>query len=111
FRVAGVHNTVLGNDQMRAIARQDELEDLVGSVGQTFLGLTANCARCHDHKFDPVPQADYYRLASALSGVGHGERWVIEPRWNRAGERAYAVVPQNPGVTRLLLRGDVTSPG
>ncbi|MBN9522441.1 DUF1553 domain-containing protein [bacterium] len=74
FLVAGVHNTVLGTDAMRAVARQDELEDLVGSVGQAFLGLTLNCARCHDHKFDPVSQADYYRFAALLSGVGHGER-------------------------------------
>ncbi|MBA4064446.1 MAG: hypothetical protein C0501_12180 [Isosphaera sp.] len=74
FLVTGVHNTVLGNDRMRAVARQDELEDIVGAVGQTFLGVTANCARCHDHKFDPVSQTDYYRLAAALSGVGFGER-------------------------------------
>jgi len=74
FLVAGVHNTVLGNDAMRAIAKQDELEDLVGATGQTFLGLTVNCARCHDHKFDPISQKDFYRFTSALSGVAHGER-------------------------------------
>jgi hypothetical protein len=79
YLVAAVHNTVLGNDQMRALARQDELEDLVGSVGQTFLGLTTNCGRCHDHKFDPIAQTDYYRLAAALSGVGHGERPLPNP--------------------------------
>ncbi len=92
FLVGGVHNTVLGNEQMRLVARQDELEDLVGAVGQTFLGLTVNCARCHDHKFDPIAQADFYRLASALAGVGHGERTLTPPGWKVAAMRLETAV-------------------
>ena len=80
FLVAGIHNTVVPpNETAKAIAFQDELEDLVSAVGQTFLGLTVNCGRCHDHKFDPISTKDYYRMASALSGVRHGERTVVSP--------------------------------
>jgi hypothetical protein len=77
FLVAGAYDSVGQNQQsdaMKAVVRQDELEDMVGAVGQTFLGLTVNCARCHDHKFDPVRQVEYYRMAAALGGVRHGER-------------------------------------
>lgn len=46
--------------------KYERLEDLVHVTGSAFLGLTVKCARCHDHKFDPIPQTDYYRLASAF---------------------------------------------
>ena len=44
----------------------ERLEDMVHVTSSAFLGLTAKCARCHDHKFDPIPQHDYYRLASVF---------------------------------------------
>ena len=50
-------------------ARYDELDDIVATTGQTFLGLTVNCARCHDHKLDPIPQKDYYSLVSFFQGT------------------------------------------
>jgi hypothetical protein len=53
----------------RAQVRADQMEEMVGVIAQTFLGLTVNCARCHDHKFDPIPQRDYYRLKAVFDGV------------------------------------------
>ena len=44
----------------RELARYDGLDDIVATTGQVFLGLTVDCARCHDHKIDPIPQKDYY---------------------------------------------------
>ncbi|MFN3649424.1 MAG: DUF1549 domain-containing protein [Armatimonadota bacterium] len=77
-----------GTAMMRAAAREEELEGLVGTVSQTFLGLTANCARCHDHKFDPIPARDYYRLAAALGGTYHGdERESLSPGGRAEAER------------------------
>lgn len=64
------------NKTQRAITREDELEDLIGVVGQSFLGLTINCARCHAHKFDPISHDEYYRIKSIFEGVKHGERSI-----------------------------------
>jgi mono/diheme cytochrome c family protein len=57
------------------LAYYDGLDDILATTGQTFLGLTVNCARCHDHKIDPFPQRDYYRLLAFFHGIRHyGER-------------------------------------
>ncbi|HRI12247.1 MAG TPA: DUF1549 domain-containing protein [Verrucomicrobiota bacterium] len=63
----------------KAMVREAELEDIVGTVGQTFLGVTLNCARCHQHKFDPIPQRDYYRVKAVFQGVRHGDRSILTP--------------------------------
>lgn len=83
FLVAGPWDEVgqkQRSEAMKAVVRQDEVEDYVGTIGQTFLGLTVNCARCHDHKFDPIRQREYYQLASAVGGVKHGIRDVISQK-------------------------------
>ncbi|MFM9964136.1 MAG: DUF1553 domain-containing protein [Planctomycetaceae bacterium] len=53
----------------RPLAFYDGLDDIVGTTSQTMLGLTANCARCHDHKIDPFSQRDYYSLLAFFHGV------------------------------------------
>jgi mono/diheme cytochrome c family protein len=49
--------------------RQDVLNELTGTVGQVFLGLSVGCARCHDHKYDPIPQKDFYRLQAFFGAM------------------------------------------
>jgi hypothetical protein len=77
YLVAGVHDTV-GNATREGELqkRMDDLDDMVATTGAAFLGLTVGCARCHDHKFDPIPTRDYYRLQAVFAGVRHGEREV-----------------------------------
>jgi hypothetical protein len=53
----------------RDLALYDGMDDLVSTIGQGFLGLTFNCARCHDHKIDPISQADYYQLVAFVRNI------------------------------------------
>ena len=48
--------------------RYEYLDDMIGTIGRGVLGLTVNCARCHNHKFDPISQKDYYRMQASLYG-------------------------------------------
>lgn len=82
FLVAGPWDEVQNvgkskSEKMRT--HEEQLEELIGAVSQTFLGITVNCARCHDHKFDPVPQSDYYRIKAVFDGVDHGNRPLLTP--------------------------------
>jgi hypothetical protein len=73
FLVAGTHDlvkTFMFEAKLRQ--RADDLDDLITATGTAFLGLTVNCARCHDHKFDPITQRDYYGLQAVFAGVFHG---------------------------------------
>ena len=66
FLAAGVHSTQITASQVEK-ERYDELDDQLRTVGTSMLGLTIGCARCHDHKYDPIPTKDYYRLLSTFT--------------------------------------------
>jgi len=78
--------------EVEKIARQRFLDDVVNSVGETFLAHSLQCARCHDHKFDPVPTRDYYAIQAVFATTQLTERAAtFLPTENTAGfaERAY----------------------
>ncbi len=60
--------------------RYDELDDMVSTTASAFLGLTLECARCHDHKFDPLPTRDYYRMAAVFSTAERKSAFLAKPR-------------------------------
>ncbi len=64
------------DDASIRLARQDSLDEIIIGTTATFLGMTVGCARCHDHKFDPVSQQDYYALQAFFAGVEYGQREV-----------------------------------
>ena len=66
FLGAGAFPTQLTEAEFES-ARYDELSDMTSTTGSAFLGLSVGCARCHDHKYDPIPAEDYYRLASTFT--------------------------------------------
>jgi hypothetical protein len=97
--------------------KYDRLEDMVGATTTAFLGLTVKCARCHDHKFDPIRQTDYYRVAGAFWAgfVEPGKRELLGGPdaktlgvpgvfgWTDRGREAPPI--------KLLKKGDPLRPG
>jgi mono/diheme cytochrome c family protein len=97
------------------LARQDSLDEIVTNIGQTFLGLSVSCARCHDHMFDPITAQDYYAMQAFVAGVEYEDRELrtpeaearkkeAEPLRERVGEidrkLAQFVPVAHPGGTR-----------
>jgi cytochrome c553 len=66
YLAAGTHSTQITAATAEK-ERYDELDDMASTVGTSLLGLTVGCARCHDHKYDPIPTKDYYRLISTFT--------------------------------------------
>ncbi len=67
------------DEESKRLARQDELGEIVINTGEAFMGLSIGCARCHDHKFDPIPARDYYSMQAFFAGVRYGDREIENP--------------------------------
>ena len=88
FLVAGPHDIVKSPDiNLTLMQRNDEMADMINTTGTAFLGLTIGCARCHNHKFDPILQKDYYSMQAVFSGVRYGER-MMPKKNNEAAKKA-----------------------
>jgi cytochrome c553 len=86
FLAAGVHSTQITKNEVEK-HRYDELDDMLATTGTAMLGLTVGCARCHDHKFDAIPQADYYRMLSTFTATVRTEASIdVDPAGYRTAK-------------------------
>lgn len=89
FLGAGAFPTQLTEAEFES-ARYDELDDMVTTTGVAFLGLSVGCARCHDHKFDPIPSRDYYRMAATFTTAIRSEiELELDPEENQRQKKAW----------------------
>ena len=107
------------NDDALAQYRADQLDDVISTTSSVFLGLTLGCARCHDHKTDPLLQRDYYSLLAIFNGTEkHG---LVPGTQNKDDKRVeidkaiqvHALIEKSPQVppTHIMLRGSALNLG
>lgn len=107
FLVAGPKDLVgINNIEGQRQQRLDEMDDIVGNTATAFIGLSVSCAKCHNHKFDPISQADYYRLSAALAGVSHGDRVVESLDYPRRASQAGPMLARLKAIETRLAEFD-----
>lgn len=92
FLVAGPYDNVGNQDPVQsAQIRADTIDEMIRTTSEAFLGMTVGCARCHDHKFDPITQEDYYSMYATFAGVQHGSA-----EWASPEQRSARAAKLNP---------------
>ncbi len=100
FLVAGPYDDVGNQDaEAQAQIRANTLDEMIKATSEAFLGMTLGCARCHDHKFDPISQQDYYQLYATFAAIKHGSV-PLGTRAERAAREA-VLKPLNDEKARL----------
>lgn len=90
FLGAGVFPTQITANEVER-TRYDAMDDMLSTTSSAFLGLTVGCARCHDHKFDPIPSADYYKLLSTFTTTTRSVLELdVEPEKNALRKERWA---------------------
>ena len=94
FLTAGprVHTAASDSTENKERLIYDQLDDMISTVSVSMLATTVGCARCHDHKYDPIPTRDYYRMAATFRNFDRDEKTLSQAHWIRdrfvANERA-----------------------
>ena len=105
FLAAGTHATQITANQAEK-ERYDELDDMAATIGTSMLGLTVGCARCHDHKYDPIAQTDYFRIVATFTKTVRSDYELpLDPEkarseqetWDREHARLVAVLKKAEG--------------
>jgi hypothetical protein len=95
--------------------RYDQLDDIVSTTGHALLGLTIGCARCHDHKFEPLSTRDYYSMVAVFNGLERPREGRIEKTVPVGPGKLEAYIWKEPSPktpdTHVLLRGSPARPG
>jgi mono/diheme cytochrome c family protein/cytochrome c551/c552 len=84
----------------------DQIDDRIDALTRGVLGLTVACARCHDHKFDPIPTTDYYALAGVFAGTEYDEVPLVSAEEVKAYDRAQEVVKAKEGEVETFLKAE-----
>ncbi|MBI2806234.1 MAG: DUF1549 domain-containing protein [Planctomycetes bacterium] len=96
----------------RKQARYDGLDDIIATIGQSMLGMTLDCARCHNHKIDPIAQKDYYKMVAFLHGISHyrgGGAADVRPIGKAAQTAAYKRILSEHETKRAKIQAGLTA--